>query len=59
MKPATVHITQIHDGQKTEMHLCEECAAQKGTHVLKFDSYFSLPKLLGSIFGQEVPVMEK
>ncbi|HHV76297.1 MAG TPA: hypothetical protein GXX39_02860 [Syntrophothermus lipocalidus] len=57
MKPATVHITQIHDGQKTEMHLCEECAAQKGTHVLKFDSYFSLPKLLGSIFGQEVPVM--
>jgi len=56
-RPATVHITQIHDGQKTKMHLCEECASKKGTHVLKFDSSFSLPKLLGSIFGQEVPVM--
>ncbi len=58
-RPATVHITQIHDGQKTEMHLCEECASKKGAGVLKFDSYFSLPKLLGSIFGQEMPAVEE
>jgi protein arginine kinase activator len=26
-KPATIHITEISDGQKTEKHLCEDCAA--------------------------------
>jgi protein arginine kinase activator len=32
-KPATVHFTEIKDGDKTALHLCEECASQKGlTH---------------------------
>ena len=31
-KPATVHITKIIDGEKTKMHLCQECA-QKGSAV--------------------------
>ena len=26
-KPATIHITEISDGQKIEKHLCEDCAA--------------------------------
>jgi protein arginine kinase activator len=32
-KPATVHFTEIKSGEKTVLHLCEECAGQKGlTH---------------------------
>jgi protein arginine kinase activator len=26
---ATIHVTEIIDGEKTEIHLCEECAKQK------------------------------
>lgn len=57
-RPATVHITQVYNGKKVEMHLCEECAAEKGTHVFKFDGGFSLPKLLGSFFGGGAPLVE-
>jgi protein arginine kinase activator len=32
-KPATIHLTEIEGVQKTELHLCEECAHEKGlTH---------------------------
>lgn len=33
VKEATVHVTQVVDGQVTKNHLCEECAAQKGIDV--------------------------
>lgn len=29
-KTATVHLTEITDGQKIEKHLCEQCAASEG-----------------------------
>jgi len=29
-KPATVYLTEITNGQKTEKHLCEDCAAAEG-----------------------------
>lgn len=29
-KPATVHYTQVLNGEKTEMHLCESCARTHG-----------------------------
>ena len=32
-KPATVHLTEISDGQKVEKHLCEDCAASEGITV--------------------------
>ena len=32
-KPATVHLTEISDGQKIEKHLCEDCAAGEGITV--------------------------
>ncbi|HUT02176.1 MAG TPA: UvrB/UvrC motif-containing protein [Phycisphaerae bacterium] len=32
-KPATVHLTEIADGQKIEKHLCEDCAASEGITV--------------------------
>ncbi len=32
-RPATVHLTEIVNGQKIEKHLCETCAAQEGVTV--------------------------
>ncbi|WAA12366.1 UvrB/UvrC motif-containing protein [Fervidibacillus halotolerans] len=30
MRPATLHFTKIINGEKTEIHLCEQCAQEKG-----------------------------
>lgn len=30
---ATIHLTEINDGVRTEMHLCESCAQQQGVAV--------------------------
>lgn len=38
-RPATVHFTKIINGHKTEMHLCQECAREKGD----FD-FFTIPE---------------
>lgn len=47
---ATVHLTEMYNGQKTEMHLCPTCAAKKG--ALMFDpSQFNIPNLLGGFLG--------
>lgn len=32
-KPATIHLTEIIDGEKLEKHLCQECAAEEGIAV--------------------------
>jgi len=50
-KPATVHLIQVFNGQKTESHLCEECASQKGGLLLDQTNKFSIPNLLGGMFG--------
>lgn len=50
-RPATVHLTQIVNGQKKEIHLCEECAAKKGLFMFDIGKKFSIPNLLGSLFG--------
>ena len=34
-KKATVHLTEVINGQATEMHLCEKCAAQKSLEMQK------------------------
>ena len=57
-KPATVHITKIINGEKAEIHLCEECAKQKqigfsmGINPFGFDieQGFSIGKLLSNFF---------
>ena len=57
VRPATVHITKIVNNEKTQMHLCEECAKQKhisfstGLSAFGFeDAGFSVGKLLSSFF---------
>jgi len=46
---ATVHLTEIREGKKVEMHLCERCAAEKG---LPGKAHFSISDLLAGIASQ-------
>ncbi len=63
VKTATVHLTQVYNGQKIENHLCEECASQKSGLIFGSSHKFSLPNLLGGMFGaisnvSDVPVQD-
>jgi protein arginine kinase activator len=49
--PATVHLTDIVDGHKKEVHLCEACAEQK--QFIKQDE-LNLPAILQTIIGQHL-----
>jgi len=50
-KPATVHLTQVYNGQINESHLCEDCAAQKSGLIFGPSHKFSIPNILGGMFG--------
>jgi len=43
---ASVHVTKIINGQKTEMHLCQNCAQSLG----EFDLNIDLPNFFASFF---------
>jgi protein arginine kinase activator len=43
---ATVHVTKIINGTKTEFHLCETCAKEKSEVDLNFEGKFSLQQFL-------------
>jgi len=43
---ATVHLTDIHNEEKKELHLCQTCAEAKG---ISFNTNFSLPDLLAGL----------
>ncbi len=45
-RPANVHITKMVNGMKSESHLCEECAKEKGELTLTSESKVSFPSLL-------------
>lgn len=45
---ATIHLTEIHDGQRSEMHLCQACAVEQGVTA---KSQMSLNELLGSLLS--------
>jgi protein arginine kinase activator len=52
---ATIHLTEIEDGQKKEVHLCEDCYKDKNTVVEKSASLDSLIKtLLSNLDDQTV-----
>jgi protein arginine kinase activator len=53
---ATVHLTEIRDGKKHEMHLCERCASEKG---LPGKSHFSISELLAGIASQTQSTPQK
>ena len=54
-RPASVHLTKIFNNQKTELHLCEECAKQHDEIPFSFgfnvDPTFSIQKFLAGLLG--------
>ncbi len=47
-REATIHLTEISEGVRTEMHLCEQCAQEQGVGV---KSYIPLNELLGNLLS--------
>ncbi|MBR2568944.1 MAG: UvrB/UvrC motif-containing protein [Paenibacillus sp.] len=50
-KPATLHFTKIINGQKTEFHLCESCAREKGDILQGANDGFSIHNLLSGLMN--------
>lgn len=50
--PATVHLTDIVDSHKKEMHLCQSCAEQQ--QMLNKKQELNLPAILQSLIGQHL-----
>ncbi|GAX89354.1 UvrB/UvrC motif-containing protein [Effusibacillus lacus] len=50
-RPATVHFTKIIQGEKTEAHLCESCAREKGEWMNPSTAGFSLNSLLSGLLN--------
>lgn len=54
-RPATVKVTQVINGQKSEYHLCEQCARERGSFSFGFDNKFSIHNLLAGILDLDQP----
>ncbi|MBM7542887.1 UvrB/UvrC motif-containing protein [Amphibacillus cookii] len=48
--PATLHLTNYINGQKTELHVCQKCAMEKGYIEPKDDAY-TIHDLLSGLFN--------
>ena len=51
-KPATIHLTDIHNNVKKEVHICETCASEKGFNL---QGASNLPQLLGLAAKKIIP----
>jgi protein arginine kinase activator len=51
---ASVHITKIVNGRKTELHLCRRCAQAHDELDFSFEPKLSLHNLLGSLLGESM-----
>ncbi|KIL37150.1 hypothetical protein SD70_30975 [Gordoniibacillus kamchatkensis] len=52
-KPATLHFTKIVNGEKTEFHICESCAREKGELIPGTSGGFSIHNLLSGLLDFE------
>ncbi|GGH85484.1 protein arginine kinase activator [Pullulanibacillus pueri] len=57
IRPATLHFTKIINGNKTEVHLCEECAREKGEGFTGSNA-FSIHNLLSGLLNFEQPMSD-
>ena len=57
-RQATLHFTKIINGEKTEFHICEQCAREKGEQFPGTNS-FSIHQLLSGLLNFEQPVQGK
>ncbi|CAB1129994.1 Nucleotide excision repair protein, with UvrB/UvrC motif [Candidatus Hydrogenisulfobacillus filiaventi] len=51
-RPATVHISRVVNGERTDRYLCEACAKEEGAFPLPFNPQFTLQQLLSGLMGQ-------
>lgn len=54
-REATLHFTKIVNGKKTEIHLCDHCARDKGEYIPGTNG-FSIHQLLSGLLNFEQPV---
>jgi protein arginine kinase activator len=53
-RPATLHFTNFSNGEKTEMHLCEKCAQEKGEmFMMNNGPGFAINSLLAGLLSME------
>ncbi|MFC0212855.1 UvrB/UvrC motif-containing protein [Paenibacillus chartarius] len=52
-RPATLHFTKIVGGEKTEFHICESCAREKGELIPGTTGGFSIHNLLSGLLDFE------
>lgn len=58
-RPATLHFTKIVNGEKTEFHLCEHCAQDKGEmFMFPENAGFSINNLLAGLLNLDSPLKE-
>lgn len=58
-RPATMHFTKIINGEKTEFHLCEHCAQERGEMFMFPDNTgFSINNLLAGLLNLQSPITE-
>ncbi|GAA0380696.1 UvrB/UvrC motif-containing protein [Bacillus horti] len=50
-RQATLHFTKIVNGQKTEFHICEVCAKEKGDALPGMNNSFSIHNLLSGLLS--------
>lgn len=56
-RPATLYFRQVINGKKTEIHVCEVCAQEKG-YVTYPEEGYSLHHLLKGLFNVESPKVD-
>ena len=49
-REATIHLTEINDGVRSEMHVCEHCATEQGIVV---QSHMPINELLGNLLAAQ------
>ena len=54
-KPSTLHFTKIVNGEKTEFHICETCAREKGEIIPGAANGFSIHNLLSGLLNFDPP----
>jgi len=58
-RPAALHFTKIINGEKTEVHLCEKCAQEKGEmFIFNGESGFAFNNLLAGLLNID-PTFQK
>ncbi|MFE7064803.1 UvrB/UvrC motif-containing protein [Sutcliffiella sp. NPDC057660] len=59
-RPATLHVTKVINGEKSEVHICEQCAQEKGNmSMFSGGTGFSLNNLIAGLLNSEQLISNK